>query len=64
MEANPHSADAFYLRAKVLMVMNRNFEAAESLKTSFQLDPQKRTDFEQEFPGARSIREFRTLFKK
>jgi hypothetical protein len=64
VEANPHSADPHYLRAKVLLVLKRNFEAVESLKTSFQLDPQKRMDFEQEFPGVRSIREFRGLLKK
>lgn len=64
VEANPHSAEPYYSRAKVLMVLNRQFEAVESLKTSFQLDPQKRQDFEREFPGVRSIREFKSLLKR
>jgi tetratricopeptide (TPR) repeat protein len=64
IEANAHSADAFYLRAKVLLVLNRTFDAVESLKTSFTLSPQKRKDFEREFPGVRSIKEFKNLLRK
>ena len=64
VEANPKSAESYYLRAKVLLILNRPFEAVESLKNSFQLDPQKRKDFEREFPGVRSIKEFKNLLRK
>ena len=48
----------------MLILMNRLYEAAESLKSSFQLDPAKRTEFEQDFPGARGMKEFRSLLKR
>ena len=64
MDANPHSADSYYLRAKVLLVLNRNYEAVESLKSSFYLDPQKRKEFEREYPGVKSIKEFKNLLRK
>ncbi|MBP1691260.1 MAG: hypothetical protein H6Q32_612, partial [Bacteroidetes bacterium] len=64
VEVNPQSADSYYLRAKVLLVLNRTYEAVESLKNSFTLNPQKRKDFEREFPGVRSIKEFKNLLRK
>ena len=44
--------------------MNRVYEAVESLKNSFRLDPEKRKQFEEEFPGVRSIKEFKTLLRR
>jgi tetratricopeptide (TPR) repeat protein len=64
IEANPHSAEPYFSRAKVLLVLNRTFEAIESLKNSFQLDPDKRQQLEEEFPGVRSLKEFRNLLRK
>jgi tetratricopeptide (TPR) repeat protein len=64
IEANPKSADTYYIRAKVLLVLNRTFEALESLKNSFQIDHEKRKHFDQEFPGVRSIKEFKSLLRK
>jgi len=64
VDVNPKSAESFYLRAKVLMVLNRNFEAVESLKNSFQLDPNMRRDFEREFPGVKTMKEFKNLLRK
>ena len=64
VEANPASAESFYLRAKVLMVLNRNFDAVESLKSSFRLDPNMRKDFEREFPGVKTMKEFKNLLRK
>jgi hypothetical protein len=48
----------------VLLVLNRTEEALEAFKTSFLRDPDKRRVFEEEFPQARSIKEFRPLLKK
>jgi len=62
--ANPNFSDSYYCRTKVLLVLNRTFEALESLKHSFQLEPEKRKDFEREFPGVRSIKEFKNLLSK
>ena len=64
IESNPGSADPYYTRAKVLLVLNRTFDAIESLKRSFQLNPEKRKDFEQEFPGVRSLKEFKKLLSR
>jgi tetratricopeptide (TPR) repeat protein len=64
VEANPYAAEAFYSRAKVLLVLNRLYEAVESLKNSFRLDPEKRKQFEEEFPGVRSIKEFKSLLRR
>jgi hypothetical protein len=63
VDANPHVAETYYSRAKVLMAMSRTYEAAESLKNAFMLDPEKRRDFERDFPAARSLKEFRSLLK-
>ena len=60
----PESADSYYLRAKVLLVLNRAYEAVESLRNAFRLDPEKRKDFEKEFPGVKSIKEFKNLLRK
>jgi tetratricopeptide (TPR) repeat protein len=64
VETNPHAAEPYYFRAKALIALNRLFEAVESLRTSFKIDPQKRGEFEQEFPGIRSVKEFRNLLKQ
>jgi hypothetical protein len=48
----------------VLLLLNRLYEAVESLRNSFRLDPEKRKQFEEEFPGVRSIKEFRNLLRK
>ena len=64
VDANPYAADSYYSRAKVLILMNRLYEAAESLKSSFQLDPAKRSEFEQDFPGAKGMKEFRSLLRR
>jgi tetratricopeptide (TPR) repeat protein len=61
--ANPYSAEPHYSRAKVLLVLNRLQEAVQSFKNSFLLDPRKRKEFEQEFPGVRSMREFQNLIQ-
>jgi tetratricopeptide (TPR) repeat protein len=64
VEVNPYAAESYYSRAKVLLLMNRLYEAVESLRNSFRLDPEKRKQFEEEFPGVRSIKEFRNLLRK
>ena len=61
IEANPHLAEPYYTRAKVLMVVNRPTDAIESLRHAFQIDPAKRRQFEEEFPGVKSVKEFRHL---
>jgi tetratricopeptide (TPR) repeat protein len=53
--ANPNFSDSYYCRTKVLLVLNRTFEALESLKHSFQLHPDKRKDFENSPVSCRSI---------
>jgi hypothetical protein len=44
--------------------MRKTFDALESLKTSFHLDPGKKKTFEKEFPGVRSIKEFTSLLEQ
>ena len=36
-------------------------DAVESLKTAFRLDPMKKRTFEKEFPGVRSLQDFKRL---
>jgi hypothetical protein len=43
------------------MVVNRPTDAIESLRHAFQIDPAKRRLFEEEFPGVKSVKEFRHL---
>jgi tetratricopeptide (TPR) repeat protein len=62
--ANPACARTYYWRTKALLVLNRTLEALESLKRSFQLDPEKRKEFEKEFPGVRSLKEFKNLLRR
>jgi len=63
VESNPRSADPHYCRAKVLVALRRYFDAAESFRTSFQIDPDKKLEFERDYPGSRSIKELRNLLK-
>jgi hypothetical protein len=44
--------------------MMKTFDALESLKTSFELDPSKKKTFEKEFPGVRSIKEITQILGK
>lgn len=60
----PQWADPFYSRAKVLFLMRKTFDALESLKTAFDLDPEKKKLFESEFPGVRSIKEMTNILGK
>jgi len=64
IELQPKWADPYYGRAKVLFLLRKTYDALESLKTSFQLDPDKKTSFEKEFPGVKSIKEFTNLLEK
>ena len=64
IELQPKWADPYYSRAKVLFLMRKTYDALESLKTSFTLDPKKKNMFEKEFPGVRSIKEFTSLLEK
>mgnify|MGYP001559628678 CR=1 FL=1 len=41
--------------------MHRTYEAVESLKSSFKLNPEMQQMFEEEFPDAKSLKEFRQL---
>ena len=61
VESNPVSAEPFYCRAKALIAMHRTYEAVESLKSSFKLNPEMQKMFEEEFPDAKSLKEFRQL---
>jgi len=45
-------------------VLNRSYDAVESLRNAFRLNPDKRADFEKEFPGVKSIKEFKNLLRK
>jgi hypothetical protein len=45
-------------------VLNRVYEAIESLRNSFLLDPEKKKEFELEFPEVKSLREFRNLLRR
>jgi tetratricopeptide (TPR) repeat protein len=64
LEANPHLADVHYGKARVLLVLNRFYEAVEGLKMAFRLNPALRQEFEEEFPAAKGMKELRGFFKK
>ena len=61
VDLQPKWSDPYYSRAKVLFMMHKTFDAIESLKYSFELDPEKKKYFESEFPGVRSIKEIVNL---
>ncbi len=64
IELQPKWADPYYSRAKVLFRLRKTLDALESLKLSFQMDPEKKKQFEKEFPGVHSIKEFTNLLEK
>jgi len=64
IELQPKWADPYYSRAKVMFLLHKTFDALESLKKSFDLDPAKKKLFESEFPGVKSIKEITGLLEK
>jgi tetratricopeptide (TPR) repeat protein len=64
VRVNPQLAEPHYSRAKVLLVLDRGVEALESLKAAVALDPGKQTEFEDDFPAVRSMKEYRSLFRR
>ncbi|MBI3189922.1 MAG: tetratricopeptide repeat protein, partial [Ignavibacteriales bacterium] len=61
IEIKPQWGDAFYSKAKVLFLQRKTFDAIETLKKAFELNPENKKRFEREFPGVRSIKEFTNL---
>jgi tetratricopeptide (TPR) repeat protein len=64
IELNGTWADAFLTRARAQFALHQVDEAVESLKRCFQLDPEKRKEFEKEFPEIPSLGNLASLLKR
>ncbi|MFN3694572.1 MAG: tetratricopeptide repeat protein, partial [Ignavibacterium sp.] len=61
LRINPKDSNSLYSKAKINFILHRTQEAIDCLKKAFEINPDIRSEFENEYPDIKSSKLFKKL---